>query len=90
MTFNEFSNSNDVTYLWICGEGHELKAGIDLKHDVDTDCAEDYCDLTELLSEEQFDWLGELKGEVVNGQWSWDGEGDPRYLSNSVTNVKAY
>ena len=85
-TFDEFLQSNNVTSLWI---KTAADTGIELVHDVETDCDEDYCDLWELIREPQFEWLSDLQGEVVDGVWEWDGAGQPRYHTNSVTNVKS-
>ena len=87
MTFNEFWNTNDVTAIWIATVG--TPNGVELTHNVNTDCIEDYCDLGELINESQFDWLNELEGEVFNKQWYWSGEGSPRYLTISVLAVRA-
>ena len=87
MTFIEFMEANSIQTIWIATSGSPT--GIELTHNVDTDCDEDYCDLGELLNEDQFEFLNNLNGEVVNGQWCWDGEGEPRYMSNSIKNIKA-
>lgn len=90
-TFSDWweSRRDGVVGLWIATTANPT--GIDLTHDVDTDCAEDYCDLEELLNEEQFDWLHDLTGEADDdaGRWEWDGVGDPRYLTNIVLKVIA-
>lgn len=86
MTFDRFWNNYDVTKLWIATVG--MPTGVQLQHNVNTDC-EDYCDLGELIAEEQFYWIHELKGTIRGGKWRWNGEGDPCYLTNSVTGLTA-
>lgn len=88
MTFNEFWANNDVKTIWLTSVGSP--GGIELTHNVDTECEEDYCDLGEIVNESQFDFIGELEGEVESGRWEWNGEGSPRYLTNSVTQLVAY
>ena len=75
-----------MTYIWLVTTGHPT--GIELKSNLEAD-NEDYCDLGELLNESQFDWLGSLAGTVDGMRWTWDGNGSPNYLSNSVLNVVA-
>ena len=72
-----------ANFGWITGR-HRANAH------VDTECEEDYCDLGEIVNESQFDFIGELEGEVESGRWEWNGEGSPRYLTNSVTQLVAY
>lgn len=88
MTFNEFWNNSDVKTIWLTSAGSP--GGIELTHNVDTDCEEDYCDLGEIVNDPHFDFIGDLEGEVENNRWEWNGEGDPRYLTNSVTQLVAY
>lgn len=84
MTFLEFWKNNNVESIFVNTTG----GSSELFHNVDTDCDEDYCDLFELVNEQQFDFLDDLEGEVIDGDWQWDGEGDFRYLTNSVTKVQ--
>lgn len=78
MTFLEFWNNNDVTEIFVAGNG--CPSGQTFTHDTDTEIDEDYCDLEELIQEGGGLFSGgtkldELNGEVVNGVWRWDGEG---------------
>lgn len=90
MTFNDFWCRNEVNTIWLVGVGQGLQDGMEITNNTETDCDEDYCDLSELINESQFDFLDDLEGEVIDDQWCWNGEGEPRYLTNSITNVKAY
>jgi len=83
MTFLEFWNDNDATTLWLVTVG--IPAGLTLTHDTDTEDDEAYFDLGAWVSENE--WCHELTGSVSDGRWRWDGEGDPRYLTNSVLNL---
>lgn len=85
MTFLEFWNNNDTSTLWIVTVG--IPAGLTLTHDTETEDDDDYCDLGEWVSEN--DWLNDLEGDVDGGQWAWNGNGDPRFLTNSVLTLKA-
>lgn len=86
MTLREFNNEiGGVTYLWLCGTA--CPAGQDFNHDVESD-GDDYCDVGDLVTEEN---LWELNGDVnENGRWEWDGEGNPHDgRGNSYYSIKA-
>ena len=85
MTFLDFWNDNDVTTLRLVTVG--IPGGLTLTHDTETDDAEAYCDLGDWVSENE--WMHDLTGTAVDGQWGWDGEGNPTYLTNSVLSAKA-
>lgn len=75
---------NPVTYLWICGVG--CPAGQEFTHDPEAE-GEDYCDVDAIIGELD---LWELEGEVVDGRWEWNGEGNPTdERGNTIYNVKA-
>jgi hypothetical protein len=79
-------NDQPINYLWIAGVG--CSAGVDYRHDTDTDDEELYCDFSEL---ELLDRLWHLEGTVdADGTWCWDGEGDVYdERGNTIYNVKA-
>lgn len=94
MTFVEFWNNNDVTEIFVAGNG--CPAGRTFTHDTDTEVDEDYCDLGELIREggglfsESVD-IDELQGTVENGVWTWDGEGHATDVNcNDYHQIKLY
>ena len=50
-TFIEFFNNHDVVELYVYGIGGTMT----LTHDTETNCDEDYCNLSEILSEQFLD-----------------------------------
>jgi len=85
MTFLDFWNDHEgVTEIWLVTVG--TPGGITLRHDTEAD-DDDWCDLSEWVSENS--WVNELSGEIVEGAWAWDGNGNPTYLTNSLLNLKA-
>lgn len=85
ITLLNYNNEiNPVTYLWICGVG--CPAGQDFNHRPDDD--DDFCNVDEIIDDLG---LWELEGEVVNGRWEWNGEGNPTdERGNTIYNVKAF
>lgn len=86
MTFLEFWNDNNVTEIFVAGNG--CPGGQTFKHDTDTEIDEDYCDLGELIQEGGGLFSGgteldELHGEVVDGVWRWDGLGWAKDLNGN-------
>ena len=83
ISLQQYNNDiKPVSYLWIAGVG--CPTGVDYNH---SDQDDDYCDVGEVISELG---LWELSGDVVDGRWEWDGNGEPRDVrGNSILNVKA-
>lgn len=87
ITFLDFwtANTNETPTIRVVTV--DIPDGLTLKHNVDAD-DEAYCDLGEWVC--QNEWLHELCGEVVDGEWCWDGESGPQYLANRVLEVQAW
>lgn len=81
-----WNNEDAISYLWICGVG--CPAGLEFRHDTETEDDEAYCDFSEL---DLLTKLWDLEGTIdENGRWCWNGEGDVTdERGNTIYNVKA-
>lgn len=82
----DWNNDEPISYLWICAVG--CPAGLEFRHDTETDDDEAYCDFSEL---DLLAKLWDLEGAIDdNGTWCWNGEGDVSdERGNTIYNVKA-
>ncbi len=70
-TFLEAHNGgNGFRYLWLTSFSHP--AGVEFRHNKDTEDEDEYCDFSELHYFEDF---ADLTGTVTeSGRWEWDGK----------------